>query len=95
MVLKNASQVLSCWPYAHDSFEDDIFIENAQNGDEVVERMVDPKDTRFKAMSWDEQAIVSKQSTQEVLRAREERIESKSVEVVEAPWKATETAEIS
>jgi hypothetical protein len=45
-------------------------------------RMVDPKETRFKAMSWEEQETTLEQSAQEVLRAREERIAS---EVVEAP----------
>jgi hypothetical protein len=51
-------QVSSCWPYAHDRFEDEIFTKNAQRWDEVVARMVDPKETRFKAMIWDEQATV-------------------------------------
>jgi hypothetical protein len=27
LVLQNDSQVSSCWPYAHDKFEDEIFIE--------------------------------------------------------------------
>jgi hypothetical protein len=57
--------------------------------------MVDPKETRFKAMSWDEKETVLEQSTQEVLRAREERIASESVEVVEAPQEATETTKFS
>jgi hypothetical protein len=47
--------VSSCWPYAHDKFEDEVFTENAQDWDEVVARMVDPKMTRFKSMSLDEQ----------------------------------------
>jgi hypothetical protein len=42
--------------------------------------MVDPKETRFKAMSWDEQATVLEQSAQEALRAREERIASEAAE---------------
>jgi hypothetical protein len=54
LVLKHASQVSSCWPYAHDKFEDEVFTENSQDWDEVVARMVDPKMTRFKAMSLDE-----------------------------------------
>jgi hypothetical protein len=36
LVLQHASQVLSCWPYTHDKFEDDIFIECTQEWDEVV-----------------------------------------------------------
>jgi hypothetical protein len=54
LVLKHASQVSSCWSYAHDKFEDEIFIKNAQEWDEVVQRVVDLKMTRFKAMSMDE-----------------------------------------
>jgi hypothetical protein len=29
LVLKHASQVSSCWPYAHDKFEDEVFTENS------------------------------------------------------------------
>jgi hypothetical protein len=54
LVLQYASQVSSCWSYAHEKFEDEVFTENAQDWDEVVARMVDPKMTRFKAMSLDE-----------------------------------------
>jgi hypothetical protein len=53
LVLKHISHVSSCWPYAHDRFEDEIYTENAQSWDEVVARMVDPKETKFKAMIWD------------------------------------------
>jgi hypothetical protein len=76
--LKHASQVSSCWPYAHDKFEDEVFTENAQDWDEVVARMVDPKMTRFKAMSLDEQATTLEQLAQGALRAREERIASEA-----------------
>jgi hypothetical protein len=31
LVLQHASQVSSCWPYAHDRFEDEVFTENAQD----------------------------------------------------------------
>jgi hypothetical protein len=47
--------------------------------------MADPKATRFKAMSWDEQATFLEQSTQEVLKAREERIAYEGAEAVESP----------
>jgi hypothetical protein len=93
--MKHASQVSSCWPYAHDRFEDEIFTENAQDWDEVVERMANPKETKFKAMSLDEKETILEQSAQEILRAREERIISESVEVVEASQENTETTEIS
>jgi hypothetical protein len=56
--LKHASQVLSYWPYAHDKFEYEVFIENTQDWDEVLARMVDPNMTRFKSMSLDEQATI-------------------------------------
>jgi hypothetical protein len=62
LVLQHASQVSSCWSYAHDKFEDEVFTENAQDWDEVVQRMVDPKMTRFKAMSMDEQVKTIEQS---------------------------------
>jgi hypothetical protein len=64
--------VSSCWSYAHDKFEDEVFTENAQDWDEVVARMVDPKMTRFRAMSLDEQVTTIEKSAQEALRAREE-----------------------
>jgi hypothetical protein len=56
--------------------------------------MVDPKETRFKSMSLDEQEIVLEQSSQEILKASEERITPESVEAMETPQEATETAEI-
>jgi hypothetical protein len=58
LVSKHASQVSSCWPYAHDRFEDEIFTENAQDWDEVVARRADPRVTKFKAMSWEEKMDV-------------------------------------
>jgi hypothetical protein len=57
--------------------------------------MVDPKATRFKAMSWEEKTMALEQSAQELLRAREERIASEPVEAVEAPQEAIQTTEIS
>jgi hypothetical protein len=47
-----------------------------------VARMVDPKMTRFKAMSLDEHTTILEQSAQVYLRAREEMI---VIEVVEIP----------
>jgi hypothetical protein len=75
--------VSSCWPYAHDKFEDEVFMENAQDWDEVVERMVDPKMTNFRAMSLDGQVTTIDKSTQEALRAREEMIVA---EATRFPW---------
>jgi len=51
LVLNHASQVFSYWPYSHDIFEDKILTKNAQDWNEVVARMADPKTTKFKAMS--------------------------------------------
>jgi hypothetical protein len=79
--LNHASQVSSCWPYAHDRFEDEVFTENAQDWDEVVARMVDPRMTRFKAMSLDEQVETLEQSTKESLRAREEMVAAETTEI--------------
>jgi hypothetical protein len=72
LVLQHASQVSSYWSYAHDNFKDEVFTENAQDWDKVVARMVDPKMTRFRAMSLDEQGNKIEHSTQEALGAREE-----------------------
>jgi hypothetical protein len=55
LVLQHALQVSSCWPYAHDEFEDEFFTENAQYWDNVVQRMANPNMTSFRAMSMDEQ----------------------------------------
>jgi hypothetical protein len=74
LILQHASQVSSCWSYAHNKFEDEIFMKNAQDWDEVVARMVDPKMTRFKSMSLDEHETTIEQSNQKALRAREEII---------------------
>jgi hypothetical protein len=51
LILQHTSQVSSCWPSAHDQFEDEIFTENAQDWNVVVSRKVDPQGTRFRAMS--------------------------------------------
>jgi hypothetical protein len=53
--------------------------------------MADPKMTRFKSMSLDEQETILEQSAQGALRAREEMIAAK---VVEAPQVTSETTEI-
>jgi hypothetical protein len=54
LVLQHASQVSYYWPYAHDKFEDEIFIECAQDWEEVVHRLTNPNMTRLKAMNMDE-----------------------------------------
>jgi hypothetical protein len=72
MVLQHASQVSSYCKYAHDKFEDEIFTECTQDWDKVVQRMVNPNMTRFKAMSMDEHVEIIEQSSQEVLRSKEE-----------------------
>jgi hypothetical protein len=81
LLLKHASQVFSCWSYAHEKFEDEIFTRNSQDWDEVVARMVDPKMTRFITMILDEYEKTIEKSSQEALRAREEMIAVKAVEV--------------
>jgi hypothetical protein len=43
LVLQHASQVSSCWPYAHDKFEDEIFTECAQDWEEVLQRKSNPE----------------------------------------------------
>jgi hypothetical protein len=86
--LKNASQVSSYCPYAHDRFEDEIFIENAQDWDEVVARMADPKITKFKAMSWKEQETSLDERAkrvEDILKTKEERVTFELPETMEAP----------
>jgi hypothetical protein len=73
--------VSSCWPYTHDKFEDEVFTKNAQYWNAVVARMEDPKMTRFKSMSLDEQTVILEQTGQEALRAREEMIATKIAEI--------------
>jgi hypothetical protein len=64
----------------------------AQDWNEVVARMADPKATRFKALSWDEQASVLEQTVQETIKTREEMT---SVEVVGLPKGVTGAVEIA
>jgi hypothetical protein len=54
LFLQHASKFFSCWPYAHDKFEDEIFTKCAQNWDEVVQRKSKTRMNKFKAMSMDE-----------------------------------------
>jgi len=72
------SQVSSCWHYAHDRFKDEIFTENSQEWNEVATRRDDPRVTRFKAMSWEEQEMSLEQTSQETLRSREGATTSES-----------------
>jgi hypothetical protein len=46
--------VSSCWPYSHDTFEDEIFTKGAKDWEEVLQRNYNPNMTRFKAMKMDE-----------------------------------------
>jgi hypothetical protein len=66
--------VSSYWPYAHDKFKDEVFTENAQDWEEVVERMADPRMTKFKSIILDEHATIIEQSAQGALRDREEMV---------------------
>jgi hypothetical protein len=79
--LKHASQVLSYWPYAHNKFEDEVFMKNSQDWDEFIVRMVNPKMNRFKAMSLDEQETILEKSAQGALRAKEEMVATKATEI--------------
>jgi hypothetical protein len=72
LVLQNVSQVSSYWSYDHNKFEDEVFIENAQDWDEVVQRMPNPNIIGFKAMSMDKQVETIEKLAQEALLSREE-----------------------
>jgi hypothetical protein len=72
LVLQHASQVSSYWPYTHDKFEDEIFIECTQDWEEVVQRMSNLNMTRFKAMIMDEQVDTIEKLDQDTLKVWEE-----------------------
>jgi hypothetical protein len=55
LVPQHASHVSSYFPYAHDIFEDEIFIEGAQDWEELLHRMANPSMTKFKEMTMDEE----------------------------------------
>jgi hypothetical protein len=69
----------------HDRFEDEIFIENAQDWDEVESRRDDPRTTMFKAMSWEEQVTSLEKTTQEILKAQEGTVASELGEEIGDP----------
>jgi hypothetical protein len=81
LVLQHQSQVSSCWPYDHDSFEDDIFTKGTQDWEEVLHRIANPSITKFKVMTMDEQVDTIENTTQEVLRVRDK---NKVVETTKA-----------
>jgi hypothetical protein len=56
--------------------------------------MVDPRTTRFKAMSWEEQATSLEKITQEILRTREGMIASEPGEVVGDPQEAIRVTKV-
>jgi hypothetical protein len=78
LVLQHASQVSSCWPYSHDRFKDEIFTENTQDWNEVVSRRANPRMTKSKSMSLEEQMMSLEQTSQEILRAQEGTAASES-----------------
>jgi hypothetical protein len=93
LVIQHASQVSSCWPYAHDQFEDEIFTEKAQDWDMVTTRKVDPRGTRFRAMSFEKQAMFLEQSVQGVGRRPEAAIAYELEEETNDPQEDIEITE--
>jgi hypothetical protein len=55
LVLQHTLQVSSCWPYSHDIFEDEIFIEGTKDWEEVLHRRDNSSMTKFKSMIMDKQ----------------------------------------
>jgi hypothetical protein len=49
LVAKHANQVISHWTYSHASFEENIFIKNSLNWDEVLHRREKPDLIRLMA----------------------------------------------
>jgi hypothetical protein len=72
LVPQNAGHVSSCCPYAHDSFEDEIFTKGTQYSEEVLHRRDNPSMMKFKVMTMDEQVDMIEHTPQEVIRVREE-----------------------
>jgi hypothetical protein len=66
LVLQHTSSVSSCWLYAHDRFEDKIFTEKAQDWDMVTARKADPRGTRFRDLTYEDQATQLEQVIQGV-----------------------------
>jgi len=55
--LKHVEQVAYNWPYGHVRWEEEVFIEDAQNWDEVLERRRNPHIIVFKYLSIDKQML--------------------------------------
>jgi hypothetical protein len=72
------SQVSSCWPYAHDKFDDEIFTKCVEDWEEILQRNTNPNMTSFKAMSVDEKVKMIEHTAQEALRVREKNIVAKA-----------------
>jgi hypothetical protein len=53
-VVEHANQVVSHWLYSHEDFEDEIFIENVVNWDEVLQRKEKLDLVRFMALFGNE-----------------------------------------
>jgi hypothetical protein len=56
---------------------------------------VDPRGTKFKAMSWEEQATYLEQAAQEILRTQEGAVASESGEEIGDPQEDIEAARSS
>jgi hypothetical protein len=81
LVLQHALQVSSCWLYAHENFEDEIFIERDQDWEEVLHRRANPNMTKFKSTTMDEQVeTIEKYSQEAFTRVREENKATKAIE---------------
>jgi hypothetical protein len=80
LVPQHAGKVVSYWPYTHDSYEDELFTENAQDWEEVIKKKKNPKITNFKAMSVQEQFEIVEHREKATIRARGEVREVEATE---------------
>jgi hypothetical protein len=71
LIPQHVSHVSSYYPYSHDKFEEKIFIEGAQDWEEVLQRKDNPNMTIFKVMIMDEKVKMIEETNQEALRVRE------------------------
>jgi hypothetical protein len=73
LVPKHVIQVVSYWPYAHDSFDDGIFTKNSQDWEEFLQMKSNSGMTEFRSMSRNEQIDLIEKTSRATMRMQLER----------------------
>jgi hypothetical protein len=81
LVVKHFDLVSIAWPYSHKKWEDELFLQDYDNWEEVLERKKNPHLTIFRVISIDEQ-LVEIQMGVDAKRDRKEYQESQSLEEI-------------